>query len=148
MDRITTLEAELFNLHAQKPPITTGSWTRAQRAREPTVEIDEEEDLPPRGQQRARIEEVIEENPVQQPTPETILEHPFRNAKDVIYIPPVIKNVGAEDKNNPTTAKRLEPTYKTLPPVYDSAIATNYGGPDNHYTRGVAVSFTQSPISS
>ena len=63
-DRITTLEAALFSLHAWKPPVATGPWTRAQRAREPTVEIDEEEDLPPGGQQRARIEEVIEENPV------------------------------------------------------------------------------------
>ena len=64
MDRITTLEEELFNLHAQEPPVTTGPQTRAQRAREPTVEIDEEEDMPARRQQRARIEEVIEENPV------------------------------------------------------------------------------------
>ena len=64
MDRIATLEAELFNLHAQKPAVTTRHQTRAQRAREPTVEIDKEEDLPPRGQQRARIEEVVEENPV------------------------------------------------------------------------------------
>ena len=126
MDRITTLETELFNLCAWKPPVTTGPQTRAQRAREQMVETDKEEDLPPRGQQqRARIEEVIEENPVQQPTLETVLEHPFRNAKDVIYIPLGIKNVGAEDKNTPATAKRPEPAYKTLLPVHDSAIATN-----------------------
>ena len=124
-DRITTLEAELFNLCAWKPPIVTRPWTRAQRAREPVVEIDEEEDLPPRGQQRARIEEVIEENPVWQPTLETIPEHLFRNAKDAIYMPPVIKSIRAEDKNNLTTAKRPEPAYKTLPPVHDPAIANN-----------------------
>ena len=123
MDRITTLEAELFNLHAQKPSVTTGPQTRAQRAREPMVEIDEEEDLLPRGQQRARIEEVIEENPVQQPTLETVLEHLFKKPKDTIYIPAVIKNVRAEDKSNLTTAKRPEPTYRTLPPVHNPTIA-------------------------
>ena len=125
MDRIITLEAELFNLHSWKPPIVTRPQDRTQRAGEPAVEIDKEEDFPSRGQQRARIEEVIEENPVQQPPLETIIEHPVRNAKDAIYIFPVIKNVRVEDKSNLTTAKRLEPAYKTLPPAHDPAIATN-----------------------
>ena len=43
----------------------------------------------------------------------------------MIYISLVIKNIGAEDKSNPTAAKRPEPTYRTLPPVHDPAIATN-----------------------
>ena len=46
-------------------------------------------------------------------------EHPYRNAKDAVYIPPTTRNIGAIEKGAP---KKTEPAYKTLPPVYDAAV--------------------------
>ena len=59
---ITTLEAELFNLHTKKNVNTTPMKTRAQKARVVTEEEDEAEVAAARTLQ-SRIEEIIEEPP-------------------------------------------------------------------------------------
>ena len=76
-----------------------------------------------------RIEEIPDEDAAPQiPTVSIsnsqpiIPEHPYWNARDAAYSPPVNRNIGAQDKSNPI--KRAEPAYKTLPPVHDPAIAT------------------------
>jgi hypothetical protein len=48
--------------------------------------------------------------------------HPFAKAADATYIPPTNRNFGSIPKAPP--AKRNEPAYKTLPPVYDGKIAS------------------------
>jgi hypothetical protein len=52
-------------------------------------------------------------------------EHPFRKAKDAVYIPPAEKNVGIEDKTTPTITQKPEPAYHTLPLIHNPAIAVN-----------------------
>ena len=114
-NRIATLEAELFNLHTRKHPANSGPWTRSQKDRAAMVEMEDEEEA-----QGSRIVEVEED-----PDPKT-LEHPFRSAKDAVYIPPTLKNVGTEERHKPTeTIKKLEPVYKSLPPVHNPRIASN-----------------------
>jgi hypothetical protein len=49
-------------------------------------------------------------------------EHPFRNAKDAAYAPPVRRNVEALI---PVIGKKPEPAYKTQPPIYDVSIAAD-----------------------
>jgi hypothetical protein len=53
------------------------------------------------------------------------LEHPFRKAKDAVYIPPAERNVGIKDKTSPMVTKKSKPGYHTLPPIHDPAIAVN-----------------------
>ena len=139
-DRIATIEAELYNLRTRKPKFTPAIRTRAQRARAATIEEVEEEndeDEAVRTAKKARIEEVEDEDVVQRvvsrdaPTvsepiavaqPAIITEHPYQNAKDATYAPPINRNVGAPFKA-PIASKKHDPAYKTLPPVHDSAIA-------------------------
>lgn len=140
-DRIATIEAELFNLRARNPKFVPIPRTRAQRARAPNVEIEEDDDAAVRAARQPRIEEVPEEEEEQsvQPkapvvTQETITEastiappviepeHPYRNAKDAAYTPPIDRNIGAPVKA-PAIAKRNDPAYKTLPPIHNPTIA-------------------------
>ena len=138
-DRIATIEAELFNLRARNQKFIPLVRTRAQKARAPTVEEAEEEDAAAvKAARQPRIEEVVEEDTippvVEKSTPATkepvtvtqlIIappEHPYQNAKDAAYAPPVIRNVGAPFKA-PLVAKKNDPAYKTLPAVHDPAIA-------------------------
>jgi len=135
-DRIATLEAELFNLRARKPAFESSVRTRGQKARDTRAESDDEEEVAAVRKRRQPTVEEEEESttpdkqPPRQPTPtatiptrqpEAAPEHPYRNARDAAYIPPVARNVGAQDKN----AKKVEPAYKTLPPVHDPEIAAN-----------------------
>src|SRR5271168_4112571 len=53
----------------------------------------------------------------------TVPAHPYRNARNTAYTPPVDRNVAVPDK--PNNGKRPEPAYKTLPPVHDPTIAAN-----------------------
>jgi hypothetical protein len=68
------------------------------------------------------VEEVVEETLAHT---QEVLEHPFRRAKDAVYIPPVERNVRIEDKTTLTVTKKPEPAYRTLPPIHDPAIAVN-----------------------
>ena len=126
-ERIATLEAELYNLKkAKENPIATVR-TRAQKARE-RPEDDDEREVTEARKAIPRIEEVedIDAAPRQPSVPipssqPTIPEHPYRNAKDAAYAPPVNRNIAAKEK--PNTFKRPDPAYKTLPPIHDPAVA-------------------------
>jgi hypothetical protein len=133
-DRIAVIEAELFNLRARKQGADQGPRTRAQRARGVTIEEEEDEAdvAAARAQLRtSRIEDVNEphtpqsqpKEPKNTPVVARVPEHPFRNAKDAAYIPPSIRNVGAQDKSPAVPYKRPDAAYKTLPPVHNPAIA-------------------------
>jgi hypothetical protein len=51
-------------------------------------------------------------------------EHPFRHAKDAIYTPPQVRNVGAIPKvTAPVNSKKPEPAYRTTPAIHDAKIA-------------------------
>jgi hypothetical protein len=135
-DRIAVLEAELFNLRTRKQGADQGPRTRAQSARNVTLEEVEDEDdvAAARAQLRTpRIEEGDEprisksqpKEPQSAPVPARAPEHPFRNAKDAAYSPPGTRNIGAQDKTPAAPHKRPEAAYKTLPPVHDPVIATS-----------------------
>jgi murein DD-endopeptidase MepM/ murein hydrolase activator NlpD len=110
-ERIAHLEAEIFNLR-KKPAPRSNVQTRSQMAR--IEEVDEEEEAE---KVRKEAQDKVQETPAVNKAPQKAPEHPYRNARDASYSPPVIRNVGAQDK--PYT-----PAYKTLPPVHDPAIAT------------------------
>jgi hypothetical protein len=60
--------------------------------------------------------------------------HPYAKAADATYVPPTNRNFAAVPK--PPPAKKNEPAYKTLPPVYDGKIATEV------YDRAMASEIT------
>jgi hypothetical protein len=129
-DRIATIEAELYNLRARNPKFVPLVRTRAQKAREPTAETtDEEDEAAVKAARQPQIVEVPdEETRVEEPTvtsqPDSIPEHPYRNAKDAAYTPPADRNIGAPVKV-PANAKKIDPAYKTLPAVHDPLIAVD-----------------------
>jgi hypothetical protein len=84
--QIASLQAQIYNL-CNRPTTSTGPRTRAQKAREPTVDIEDEDKTPvTRNQYQSRVEEVVEETLAHtQEAP----EHLFRKAKDAVYILPV-----------------------------------------------------------
>ena len=145
-NHIAALEAKLFTLKARKPAFASAPHTRAQKAR--AAEMRDEEDkvavITAWNQKEPRIVEIMEDEDktpapaaksitptsaaptkiilTPQPTITTTTrapEHPYRNAKDAVYIPPTTRNIGAIEKGAP---KKTEPAYKTLPPVYDAAV--------------------------
>ena len=137
-DRIATIEAELYNLRARNPKFVPLVRTRAQKARAPTTEVDDDEDAAAvRAARQPQIVDVTDEEEARpiitteaptatEPTavsqPIIAPEHPYQNAKDAAYAPPTTRNVGAPVKA-PANSKRSDPAYKTLPPVHDPAIA-------------------------
>jgi hypothetical protein len=139
-DRIATIEAELFNLRSRNQKFVPLPRTRAQKARIPSTEEDEDEDAAAvRAARQPQIVEVEEEGSSQPvvtketptvvettraPEPTKAPEHPYKNAKDAAYAPPSDRNVGAPVKV-PVVPKKSDPAYKTLPPVHDPSIATD-----------------------
>jgi hypothetical protein len=127
-ERLATMEAEVFNLRRAKEVAAAAVRTRAQRTQEQD-HIREGQEIAAARQQILRIEEVEDVDAApKQPTVNASTsqpiapEHPFRNAKDATYMPPVNRNVAAKEKQ--PYAKRPEPAFKTLPPIHDPAIAT------------------------
>jgi hypothetical protein len=121
-EQIASLQAQIYNL-CNRPITSTGPQTRAQKAREPTVDIEDEDETPITwNKYRSRVEEVVEETLAHT---QEALEHPFKKAKDAVYIPPAEKNVGIEDNMSPTITKKHEPAYRTLPPIHNPAIVIN-----------------------
>ena len=132
-DRITALEAELFNLRAKKSTFVPVVRTRAQRARELPfgASIEEVDDVPvaPVRETTPMVRDVSAQPPAVAPKPAIIITapqpeepvHPFSLAKDAAYAPPNVRNVGALPKV--PSAKAATPAYKTLPPIHDPAIA-------------------------
>lgn len=133
-DRIVALEAELYGLRARRPAFVPAIKTRAQKARElPLASIDEvsdeDEPVPTREVTPPVIiiqpkRNIIAPERQAEIAPQVSVEpeHPFREAKDAAYAPPVARNVGAINKV-PAAAKAAAPAYKTLPPVHDPTIA-------------------------
>jgi hypothetical protein len=139
-NHIAVLEAELFNLRTRRPVHPQfNRTTRAQKAWNTNVDIDNEEAVAAARAQQSRIEEIPDEDatPLPQETskgnpstststpsqPTDRLEHPYQLAKDAAYSPPVTKNVGAQEKPVAFSNKKPEPAYKTLPPIHDPVIA-------------------------
>ncbi|KAH9475463.1 hypothetical protein JR316_0012574 [Psilocybe cubensis] len=131
-DRITLLEAELFNLRAKRPGFTPIIRTRAQKERAPVAEEDREIS-PPRDSEAPKPSTstpdtssqppMVQNNDITAPratTDDPQTEHPFRNALDAVYMPPQSRNVAALPKPAP---KKNEPAYRTFPPIYDSDVA-------------------------
>ena len=52
-------------------------------------------------------------------------EHPYWQAKDTEYTPPITKNMGAQDKPIPLMTKKPEPASRTLPSIHDPKIANS-----------------------
>ena len=126
-DRITTIEAELYNLKTRSHNFVR---TRAQKARALVSETDEEDAAAVRAARQPHVEDVTDESEVQPVAPKeaqaitkhvetaqpTVApEHPFRDARDAAYAPPADRNVGAPVKA-PAASKRSDPAYITLPP--------------------------------
>jgi len=112
-DRITSLKAELFNLHARKPGFTPVTCTRAQKARNANVDPDDDPaPVQPPIISKTDQPRATSEPPMSAPTipfePKGP-EHPFWNAQDATYIPPQDRNVGALPK--PSSPKKSEPAY-------------------------------------
>ena len=123
-DRIATIEAELYNLRARNLKFILLVRTRAQKARDPTVErTDEEDEAAVKAARQPQIVEVpdkearlADEEPTVTAQPDSIPEHPYSNAKDAAYTPPTDRNIGAPVKI-PANVKKIDPAYKTLPAV-------------------------------
>jgi hypothetical protein len=62
-------------------------------------------------------------------------EHPFRKAKEAVYIPPQDRNMGASIKP-PYNAKRPDSAYRTCPPIHDAKITNDV------YHRALKTPFT------
>lgn len=138
-ERITTLEAELFNLRARKSAFTPAIRTRAQKAREAPLEASIEEvsadepDPVPRRAATPAVQAVppkatiVPDVPIAarvDPLPSSAPEHPFRNARDAAYAPPATRNVGGIVKPiAPKASAANAPAYRTLPPIHDPTIA-------------------------
>lgn len=152
-ERITVLEAELFSLKARKSAFTPSVRTRAQRAREGPYEhtassIEEVDESPAEPEEEPVTISIRKPTPAVVsapqlppvphkaaiivpapaisiiPLPSVAPEHPFRYAKDAAYTPPVSRNVGGIVKPPPVKqSTTTAPAYKTLPPVYDPAVA-------------------------
>ena len=89
-DRIATIEAELYNLRARNPKFVPLVHTRAQKARAPTVEAtDDEDEAAVKAARQPQIVEVqdketrvVDKDSTVISQPDSIPEHPYRNAKD------------------------------------------------------------------
>src|SRR3984957_1890382 len=132
-DRISALEAELFNLRSRKPAFVPTVRTRAQRARDLPLEasIEEVDDVPPIRETTPVAAPLPQVQPKIVQGPEIVItafppvkpEHLFHQARDAAYAPPSDKNVGTPVKIPAT--KQGAPAYKTLPPVHDVSIAAD-----------------------
>jgi metal-sulfur cluster biosynthetic enzyme len=96
---------------------------------------DEEDEAAVKAARQPQIVEITDEEtpkkqvafapePITISQPDTTPEHPYRNAKDAAYAPPVDRNIGSPVKF-PVNAKKNDPAYKTLPAVHDPSIAVN-----------------------
>jgi hypothetical protein len=155
-ERIASLERELFQLRGRK--VETQVQTRGQRAAERERRRDrsnspgnraptsDREEVPARPSQKQalRPEVVIPvSGPNKQstttdqsstlPVPEPPV-HPYAEARDATYAVPHNRNFGVLPK--PVPAKKLDPAYRTLPPIYDGKIAADV------YDRAMATPVT------
>jgi len=125
-ERIAAMEAEIYNIRRAKETAAATVRTRAQKAKAP-AEVDEEQAVAAARKAIPRIEEVedVDAAPRQPATSSsnsqpTVPEHPFRNARDGVYMPPVNRNIGAK----PANFQRPDPAYKNTAPIHDPEVAT------------------------
>jgi len=147
-DWIALLEAERFNLRAKCPGFVPHICTRAQKARAPTPEKDQE--ISNSGITEVPSTSTSQQEPLQSTSsnsntstmtnqPSSINdepEHPFRNARDANYLPPQHRNVAVLPK---TVPKKAEPTYRNQPPIQNSDIASTV----YHHSLDAPVTLTQ-----
>jgi len=153
-DRIASLERELFQLRGRKvePQVQTRGQRAAERERRRDRLVSTEKraspadrDEPPH---RPRQKEVVRpevvvpgpskptSTPARPATP-PIAEppvHPYAEARDAAYAVPHNRNYGTPPK--PAPAKKPEPAYWTLPPIYDGKITADV------YDQAMAASVT------
>ncbi len=139
-ERIESMERELFQLRGRRPEMPVR--TRAERA---AANERRKRDISPEPEQAAPQDDV-EEAPVRREArvvPEVVIPvqatgrtagdafeaapqieppiHPFAEVRDATYAAPNHRNFASLPKPNP--AKKPEPAYRTLPPIYDGKIA-------------------------
>jgi hypothetical protein len=124
-ERIDSLERELFQLRGRKvdPPTQPRHSRRQERSPSPQPSTNEAEN-PPKAKQRLVPEVVIPQQP--KPSETTVAEppiHPFAGVRDATYAPPADRNFAALPKPNPV--KKIEPAYRSLPPIHDKKVATD-----------------------
>ena len=135
-ERIQSLEHELFQLKGRQAdaPIRTRAQRQAEEDEEavqkpavppptrlqPVVEIEVRQ---PKGKQREDppAPSTSKASPTIPPSEPPI--HPFAEVNDATYAPPRERNFATPPK--PANAKKPEPAYRTMAPVYDDKIATN-----------------------
>src|SRR5271156_2925483 len=120
------MEAEIYNIRRAKETAAATVRTRAQKAKAP-ADVDEEQAVAAARKAIPRIEEVedVDAAPRQPATSSsnsqpTVPEHPFQNARDGVYMPPVNRNIGAK----PANFQRPDPAYKNTAPIDDPEVAT------------------------
>ena len=122
-DRIAHLESELYALRARNNKFVPLGRTRAQTARKAHVESSDDEEsareetpkkttppkevipLPTKQKNKApAVDPVIDSvtSPAVATMRDPAPEHPFRNAKDAAYAPPVDRNLGKPEGHNNT----------------------------------------------
>src|ERR1700678_3395284 len=112
------MEAKLFNLKKAREVQVAAIRTRAQHQNRAPANNTDKQDVQQGRKAIPRIDEVEEAAP-RQPTVSTsnsqptIPEHPYRNARDADYAPPVNRNVAAQYKPR-SNEKRPDLAYKTL----------------------------------
>ncbi|KAF8169240.1 hypothetical protein BJ912DRAFT_933937 [Pholiota molesta] len=138
-DQVAYHQSAIFKLESRSAGFTPIIKMRNQRQQEASEETSEPvpgparstaaptiltRDPPPHlpaAQSTSRTASARPATPPPAPAASSGLEHPYHNANDAAYAPPQTRNVGAPaDKAN---APRRDPTYRTLPPVHDPAIA-------------------------
>ncbi|KAI0367444.1 hypothetical protein BV20DRAFT_909493, partial [Pilatotrama ljubarskyi] len=85
------------------------------------------DDAPKDASKRAHV--TVSASETSTPTaPPTVVEHPFRNARDATYAPPLQRNYGVSVSSAKTAQappKKNEAAYRSFVPVYDPKHATN-----------------------
>ncbi|KIM72967.1 hypothetical protein PILCRDRAFT_15665 [Piloderma croceum F 1598] len=127
-DCIASLERELFQLRGRKfePQVHTRAQHEADKGkqRQEVVRPAKKKAMQPEVvipvQRKAAQPEPERSANVPQPEPPV---HPFAEARDATYAVPQNRNFGAPPK--PSAPKKVEPAYRTLPPIYDGKIAAD-----------------------
>src|SRR5882762_7904418 len=135
-ERIQSLEHELFQLKGRRADAPV--HTRAQRQAEEEEEAVQKPAVPPPTRHQPVVEIEVQqpkgkqcEDPLAPSTskaPPTIPPseppiHPIAEVNDATYAPPCEWNFATPLK--PANAKKPEPAYRTMAPIYDDKIATN-----------------------
>jgi hypothetical protein len=135
--RIQALERELFQLRTRGGERRNGNREKP-KAKEVPREVEEVEERPLRTTQQPKKTRLIPEvvipiAPKPSTTPssaeanaskeDVVPEHPYANVPDATYSAPTQRNFAAPPK--PTPAKKAQPAYRNVAPIYDDKIAVS-----------------------